>query len=148
LEVLTRAETLKWMHSNEIAQHTNNDPLTSGLRVKFNLPRNADMCVALVLRHLEMFGTSNRLLVFLTDWGVGLTPERMEQIDKFRLNLGESRRLIDAPGHLFARQEFGSATELVALTARFEWDCQVVTRQRKRQLFFSHDGFGLASHAP
>ena len=97
---------------------------------------------------MGIFRSSSQFLVFLTGWGVGLTPERMEQFDRFRLAHGQTRRLIDAPGHLFDCPGFDSAVELVALTARFGWDCHVVTRKRKRQLFLSHDEFGLASHKP
>lgn len=148
MQVLTRAETLKWLRANEIELHGQYGPRTSDLKVSFSLPRDTAKRVALVLKHMEMFRISNRFAVVLTDWSVGLTPERMQEFLGFRLAHGESRWLIDAPGHLFARPELDSAKELVALAARFEWDCHAVTRQRKRQMFISHDEFGLASHAP
>jgi hypothetical protein len=66
----------------------------------------------------------------------------MHVFDRFRRSYGETRLLIDSPGHLFEGNEIEDAISFVAVL--FLWDCHVVTASPSKQLYFSHDEFGLA----
>jgi len=67
----------------------------------------------------------------------------MHVFDRFRLSYGETRRLIDSPGHVFDQKEIEDATSFVAIAALFLWDCYVISQRRTKLLFISHDEYGV-----
>jgi hypothetical protein len=89
---------------------------------------------------MEAFADEPSHLVWFTDWSVW--PDRMHIFDRFRLSYGETRRLIDSPGHVFDQKEIKDATSFVTIAALFLWDCYVVSHQRAKLFFLSHDEWG------
>lgn len=99
----------------------------------------------LVSEKMAAFREEPNFLVWLDDWSVWPSGERMHIFERFRLSYGESRRLIDAPGHIFGQAEIEDALSFVTLAVLFLWDCYVLTPQGNKLLFFSHDEYGLSN---
>jgi hypothetical protein len=99
--------------------------------------------VSLVKQAMEGFADEPSHLVWFDDWAVWPSGQRMHIFDRFRLSYGETRRLIDSPGHIFDRDEIEDAISFVTIAALFLWDCYVVGQQGTKLLFLSHDEYGL-----
>ena len=65
----------------------------------------------------------------------------MPLFSRFRHSFGESRPVIDAPGHLVMREEADDAISILAVSMLFFWDCHVLTASG-RDVLFVHDEFG------
>jgi hypothetical protein len=59
------------------------------------------------------------------------------------MSYGETRPLLQSPGHVFEEGEIDDAISFVTLAVLFLWDSYVVTPKRSKLLFYSHDEFGL-----
>jgi hypothetical protein len=93
---------------------------------------------------METFGGESLFLVWFNNWAVWPSGQRMHVFDRFRMSYGETRWLIDSPGHLFEGAEIEDGTSFVTIAAMFLWDCYVVNPGRTKFLFLSHDEYGLA----
>jgi len=69
----------------------------------------------------------------------------MHIFDRLRQSYGENRSLIDSPGHLFSKNEFEDALDLITIGVLFLWDLYVLNRCGSKLLFYSHDEFGYKS---
>ena len=111
---------------------------------KFAIPEDAGKRVSLVARGMQAFRNEPGFLVRFDDWSVWPSGQRMHVFDRFRLSYGETRPLIESPGHVFGRRDIEDAISFVTIAILFLWDCYVVTPKRSKLLFFSHDEYGLA----
>jgi hypothetical protein len=59
------------------------------------------------------------------------------------MSYGETRQLIELPGHLFDGKEIEDGTSFVTIAALFLWDCYVVNPGRSKFLYLSHDEYGV-----
>jgi hypothetical protein len=100
--------------------------------------------VWLVSEGMRSFRDEPVFLVWFDDWSVWPSGQRMHVFDRFRMSYGETRRLIESPGHVFGNREIEDAISFVTLGVLFLWDCYVVTPNRSKLLFVSHDEFGVA----
>jgi hypothetical protein len=143
MKVLSREETVAWCGEHEIALSDFGLPERSDASGKFIIPEDAQKRVNLVSRGMAAFGDKPLFLVWLDDWAVWPSGQRMHVFDRFRMSYGENRWLINSPGHVFDKNEIDDAVSFVTLAALFLWDCYVVTPKRSTLLFFSHDEYGL-----
>jgi hypothetical protein len=142
VQVLSKHETTRWCRSHHIALDAHRHPECSDLQRRFNIPPGAQKRVALVTRAMEAFRGERQVLVWFDDWSVWPAGQRMHVFDRFRMSYGETRPLIEAPGHLFKDTEIEDAISMVTIAVLFLWDCFVVTPERKKLLWFSHDEIG------
>ena len=61
---------------------------------------------------------------------------------RFRQAHGESRLLIDAPGHLLTPDDADDAVSILVVSLLFVWSCHVLTSSGRDVLFVSHDEVG------
>jgi hypothetical protein len=92
---------------------------------------------------MRVFAGEPLFLVWFANWSVWPSGQRMHVFERFRISYGEARLLIDSPGHIFDQSEMGDAISFVTLAVLFLWDCYVVTPERSKLVFFSHDEYGL-----
>jgi len=110
---------------------------------KFKIPEDAQRQVNFVSGYMQAFRDEPTFLMWLDDWDVWPSGQRMHIFDRFRMSYGEHGPLFQSPGHLFEESEIEDAVSFVTLAVLFLWDCYVVTPKRKKLLFFSHDEYGL-----
>jgi hypothetical protein len=144
MRVLSTEETALWCSEHEIALSDSGLPLRPDAAGKFKIPEDANKRVHLVSQGMRAFNAAPRFLVWFHDWAVWPSGQRMHIFDRFRISYGETRLLIDSPGHIFEQGEIEDAISFVTIAVLFLWDCYVVTPRRSEVLFFSHDEYGLA----
>jgi hypothetical protein len=69
------------------------------------IPNDAQKRVYMVSQAMRAFDGDPVLLVSFHDWSVWPSGQRMYVFDRFRRSYGETRPLIDTPGHLAASME-------------------------------------------
>jgi hypothetical protein len=144
MKVLSRQEAMAWCQAHGVALDDWGLPKTSDAESRFEIPNDAQKRVYLVSQAMKAFNGAPVVLVWFHDWSVWPSGQRMHVFDRFRRSYGEARLLIDSPGHLFEGNEIEDAISFVTVAVLFLWDCHVVTASRSKQLYFSHDEFGLA----
>jgi hypothetical protein len=61
---------------------------------------------------------------------------------RLRQALGESRPLIEAPGHLLTPDEADDAVSILVVSLQFVWNCHILTSSGRDAVFVSHDDIG------
>ena len=77
---------------------------------------------------LNLLGISQDCVVFLHDWNADSKDEGLLHIiEGFRKTFGhEERSLVEAPGHLFSRDELSLVSGLVRIIMAFEWGAYLI----------------------
>jgi len=148
VKVLSKEEIILWCDEHKIELDDRNRPTLFDVAEKFIIPMDTGQRVYLANWRMDGFRGESPLLVWFTEWSVWQSGERMHIFDRFRLSYGETRDLSDARAHVFEKDEIEDAISFVTLGILFLWDCYVVTPERKKLLFFSHDEFGLSKGLP
>ncbi|HEY7999116.1 MAG TPA: hypothetical protein VIE87_09875 [Pseudolabrys sp.] len=143
MKILSREETSLWCGQNDIALNDRRLPERSDAFVSFKIPEDANKRVRLVSDRMQAFNGEPIFLVWFDDRAVWPSGQRMHIFDRLRMSYGETRPLIQSPGHVFDQSEFEDAVSFVTLAVLMLWDCYVVTPKRSKLLFFSHDEYGL-----
>lgn len=110
------------------------------------LPKQSSRVVALA-RSCFPFGEEEAFLgatVWFRDWGIW--NELDEEVGlriavQMRAALGETRSLLDVPGHVFASSEFVDARAFWTLPMIFGWDAILFPEREDYFVFTSHDEF-------
>ncbi len=139
MTVLTDTEAQRWCETHGHALGKRAGPVVRSDAERFTIPADAGQRVAMVARHLADWKNESEVLVWFTEWGVWPSGERPHIFDRFRASYGETRSLIDSPGHLFSGAEFEDMLSFVTLGVLFLWDVFVVG---KGLLHYPHDAFG------
>ena len=144
MRILSPHEAATWCQEHHVALSYRGLPEDSDADLKFRIPSDAQQRVYLVGQAMEAFGDEALFLVWFDNWSVWPSGQRMHVFDRLRMSYGETRRLIDSPGHLFDQTEIEDATSFVTVAVLFLWDCYIVAPDRRKLLFLSHDEFGLS----
>lgn len=145
MKVLSSEEAKLWCRQHGIALSDRGMPAFPDSVEKFEIPEDAQKRVYLVSQAMLPFRGEPVLLVWFNDWAVWPSGQRMHVFDRFRMSYGETRWLINSPGHVFDQGEIEDAISFVTLAALFLWDCYVLTPKRSKVLFLSHDEYGLTT---
>ncbi len=146
IKFLTESEAVTWCASNQIALNDRGRPDTQqyqGKIEKFNIPSDAGARVALVVGKFENFKNENETLIWIKDWSIWKSGERMHIFDRFRLSYGEQRSLCDAPAGIIHVNEYEDGLSIVVCAVLFLWDCYILNKKGSKILFYSHDEFGF-----
>jgi hypothetical protein len=81
------------------------------------------------------------VLLWVTEWGIWRSSENWHLFEKLRLSYGESRRLDEAPGHLFREYEMSDLATLLQVAIDNGWGGYVMAAMSPVNIFFSHDEF-------
>lgn len=80
-------------------------------------------------------------LILVDDWAVWPSSQHMPLFTRFRQALGESRSLIEAPGHVVSASDSDDAVSVIATSLLFIWDCYGISASGRDALYISHDEF-------
>ena len=144
MKILSRQDAALWCSQHDVALSDAGLPQRPDMTARFKIPEDTQKRVHLVSQGMSAFADTPLYLVWFNDWAVWPSGQRMHIFDRFRMSYGETRPLIDSPGHIFERGEIEDAISFVTLAVLFLWDCYVVTPKGSKLLFFSHDEYGLA----
>lgn len=103
-------------------------------RLKMNTDVSA--LIALARNAVELTGFHGGL-IWIHEWGV--RPHDMNLFVAIRNQLGETRDIFDAPGHLFLESETPESVSIFTLCLAFLWDVVFVNSSGTAVLAFSHD---------
>jgi hypothetical protein len=143
MRVLSPQEAAAWCEAHHVALGLRNLPDRSGADLMFEIPVDPQKRVHLVNQAMEAFRHESLFLVWFDDWSVWPSGQRMHVFDRFRMSYGETRPLIDSPGHLFDGTEIEDGTSFVTIASLFLWDCYVVNPGQSKLLYLSHDEYGV-----
>jgi hypothetical protein len=87
-----------------------------------------------ILAYMELLGTDQPGLVAFTDWAL-YQPHEMELIDQTRRAEGETRPLIEAPGHLFGPEEKNKIVAAFSLGVGYGWSAYLYLPRHKTILY-------------
>jgi hypothetical protein len=111
-------------------------------RVEFALPRNSGRKVSLARFLYGLAEPSPEVLIWIGDWAVWPSGQHMPLFSRFRQAFGETRPLIEAPGHLITPDEIEDGVSILTVSLLFLWDCHLLTASGRDVVFVSHDEFG------
>ena len=147
MRILTKAECQQWCEEHGFGLSSSGKPSILGAPegADFRIPKDAGARLALAQGHLRKFREAPEVLVWITEWAVWPSGERMHMFDRFRLSYGVASPLIEHPGHLLGHDEFEETSSMAAFAILFLWDCYVLACDKRAALFYSHDEFGSVS---
>ncbi|QDU87522.1 hypothetical protein Pla175_08840 [Pirellulimonas nuda] len=108
--------------------------------VDFVLPQDSGRRVWLTRQLLSCIDSQTSTLYWLDDWLVW--ESHIPLFDRFRQSLGETRPLIETPGHLSEPCERDDGLSILVMSMLFSWDCGVFSSSGRDALFVSHDEWG------
>src|SRR5215204_4832982 len=109
MKVFSKQEAQSWCHAHDVALSERGLPKHLDADLKFAIPADAQKRVYLVSQAMKLFDDEPRFLVWFDDWSVWPSGQRMHVFDRFRMSYGETRHLIESPGHLFDQTEIEDA---------------------------------------
>ena len=149
MRVLTKSEAESWLPRASVKRDKNGDlgfPHGKNLTIRMPLPEKTYRIASLANFLLTGFHGSpfNGGLMWLTDWG--MWSEVCEQaaykmFELMRQPYDESRPLIEAPAHLFTREEKVAAQSFLILPILFGWDDYFIPESGRHFAFTSNDEF-------
>jgi len=106
-------------------------------------PRDYHPAASLIVWSLDQFDQAALLFLFSIG-GDGwhetqISEQRWQRYRHWRQNLGESRRLYDAPGHVASKGEAGELAKVIEFALILGWDAIVLAEPGRNRLFLSHD---------
>jgi len=143
MKCLTQTECLEWLESRNIDGATAEGwpEVVGDYEVFFDAPRDCRIQGLLARDLVAWVGEFETALFWLSDWPF-YKPDEMAIISGLRSAHGEGRRLIDAPGHVFAFGERDELTGWVSLMMNFGWDGYLFTFPFRGSMFqTSHEDF-------
>ena len=107
----------------------------------FSTPPDAGRRVALARILWNSLSDRSERLLWVTEWGVWPSSEHMPLYASLRQGFGDTRRLIDAPGHLFQLGEDDNGFSFFVIGTLFFWDVYLLGAGGDFAAFLSHDEF-------
>jgi hypothetical protein len=122
MQCLTIPQCSEWLKQHHIIERPySNKEAHKIFCLQFATPEKRQSLSAFVRWLFQTFGEFHGALVVFSDWPL-YEPDEMAIITGLRRGHGDRRHLIDAPGHLFGKQEEAEAIGHCYLAILFEWD--------------------------
>ena len=110
-------------------------------RREIHTPEYARRQTALVNNMLLLLPKDARTLVHVTGWSTSPSIENMALFAFLRSAWGESRPLIEVPGHLLGSAEQEALECLFDVALYFDWDAAILDENKRFLITLSNDGF-------
>ena|ERR1035437_7113287 len=131
MKIVSKQECQDWLKANlgtdfggMNSEFTRNLQNPFPYRVSYPTPRHIGKLQALAHQFVEFMGTSETGLLWFTSWPL-YSEEEMALFQGYRKSLGESRQLIDSPGHIFDKSELQSVECLLDMALFFLWSASL-----------------------
>ena len=144
MKFLTKNDAIQWCRENQINLDDQERPALDTTLKDFKIPSDAGQRVALVNTQFQEIWEEGEILIWIREWSVWESGERLHIFNRFRQSYGESRLLNEIPAQLISKNEYEDGLSIVTLAVLFLWDCYVLTKGRQ-VLFYSHDEYGKSS---
>lgn len=110
-----------------------------------DVPYQGDSGAKVSLAHVlfSLVAPDPETLILVDDWGVWPSSQHMPLFTRFRQGLGETRPLIETPGHLVFADESDDAISIIATSLLFIWDCYGISSSGRNAFYVSHDEVGF-----
>lgn len=132
MRCLTYSECSDWCRAHGYpvmdADHYGNPAprvLEAGARIAVQYPDDSGQKVLLAREVIGQLANAGEMLLWLDNWAVWPNSQHMPLFTRFREALGESRPVIEAPGHLIQAAALDDAVSVLAVAMLFFWDCHV-----------------------
>jgi hypothetical protein len=144
MKFISKTEAQNWCKSKGIPLDERNLPQIDKNKLgSFKIPKDSGQKIAMARGHFEHFRSEKEILIWITEWGIWPSSERMHIFERLRTSYGEKRNLKEAPGNIFNQAEFEDALSLLTLATIFFWDCYVLNGKGDKMIFYSHDEYVL-----
>jgi hypothetical protein len=143
MQCITPPECLDWLEAKKIDAVSDRGfpEVVGNYEVFFAAPDKARLQTILARELVEWIGEFETVLFWISDWPA-YKPEEMAIITALRRAHGEDRWLIDAPGHIFTREEKDELIGWVSLMMAFGWDGFLFAAPFRGKMFqTSHEDF-------
>ncbi len=146
MKFINKVEAIRWCEEHSIALNQKGLPVIIEDKInQFSIPPDSGKKIALVKQQFEQFRSEEEILIWILEWGVWLSSERMHIFDRFRESYGEKRKLHEIEAHIFNKDEYEDALSFLSLAVLFFWDCYVLNGSGNKIIFYSHDEYGLTN---
>lgn len=116
--------------------------LSSQLRLvegSYTAPVNSGVQIALSKLFAYLVFRDSPVCLYVTCWGI--TTEHLDLFYGYRRSFGENRTLMEAPVHLFERNEEEAFISILCMVFFFSWDASIFDLTGRLLLQTSHDGW-------
>jgi hypothetical protein len=120
MQCLIEDEVANWLNGNCVTFRPYESSRSPEQYLQFRAPVGRSAIELFVRSVLESNRGSGHFLIHLTDWSL-YTAVQMQAVDALRSVVGETRSVIEAPGHLFSSDEHELATRLFGLATGYGW---------------------------
>ena len=134
MRCLTTIEISDWLSRMEVPEDPYWGEPNSMHYLQFYAPPEHRRVEAFSRMFYQQIIPNSELLIHITDW-VFYTPSEMLVIDAVRGSHNESRRLIDAPGHLVDQSESDLGIALFSLSASYAWKSYLYSPHLRTTLY-------------
>ena len=140
MKILTKQQTEDWL-ARKLHFSLDRDSLKSRFEqpLRYALPTDSGQKTHLARALRKMILPQAEGLLWITGWGVWPSAENVDLFYGFRKSLGETRFLIDAPGHMFSEPDLADIECLLDITLYFFWDASLVEGSGECVVKISHD---------
>lgn len=140
MKILSVAQAARLLGTDDLARFC--EEAGSGDRenvATYALPKDSGFKVALARRLVNMLLERGPLLFWITGWGVWPSSEQPDVFYRYRLSLGESRHLNEAPVHLSEPGDEEVLISLLCIALCFVWGFEIVSLDQRVGVTVSHD---------
>jgi len=141
MKIFTNSEAATWCNDRGFQCHAADAPHWRDPRINNCLQfvtRDKNHVAEAFIRGLIGSAEFDEAIVWLTDWPL-YRPDEMAVIRRFRASIGEARDLIDAPAHVFDRQEADDCIGLFNLCIHYYFDAFMFVTNSNLIAYNSHD---------
>ena len=145
MQILTNDEAAAWCTGRgfklDASPYWRDKRISSGIRF---LTETKQSVVEAFVRNVVNTVEYDGAIVWFTDWPL-YKEDEMAVLERFRSSIGENRRLIDAPGHVFDLNEIHDCIGMFNLSVQYFWDAFLFVPQGNFIAYNSHDGLQYIS---
>lgn len=118
MKCLSSAEITTWLENQNVTAKPGFQSYSPAYFLQFEVPSGSLKNWAFIRNFL--LNADQEVLVHITDWST-YSPAEMEVISAIRLKWGETRILLDAPGHLISKSEMELTVAIFGHTVNCQW---------------------------
>jgi len=144
---LSKVEAQDWCRSRSIHLNDRGTPqpdFTDEQGFDFRIPIDTGGRIALSDILFRGLPSEQDTMIWITDWGIWPSGERMHVFDRFRFSYGLDKPLVDIPAFIHRASEREDALSFFTFPILFLYDCHVLSESGDTWIFISHDEVGWA----
>ena len=120
MKCLTSHECREWISQHALTEQPYGTKTAPPYYIQFDAPERFSAITAFTNCLAENFWEDGPACISIADWAL-YEPYEMRMIELFRQAHLENRQLIDAPAHIFVREESNDLIGMFGLTTAFQW---------------------------